>query len=280
MGKPRYARGVSAVRLIATDLDGTLVHSDGSITPRSRAALVAAEAAGIDVVFVTGRPLRWATDVFDHVGRHGFAIVSNGALVWDVTAAEPALERPIPVDVLAEVARLLRAAVPGSHFAVETLGGIALESGFVERYPMPAGTRRGHFEEIADAPAYKLLVRHEELGTQEFWDAAREAVGHLVEVVWSSTTPLLEISARGVTKASTLGVFCADRGIDAAEVVAFGDMPNDLDMLAWAGTSYAMANAHPSVRSVADRIAGSNDEDGVAEIIEQLLDTTLRTRGG
>ncbi|MFL6060595.1 MAG: HAD family hydrolase, partial [Marmoricola sp.] len=106
-----------SVRLVATDLDGTLVHSDGSITPRSRAALAAAEEAGIDVVFVTGRPLRWADEVFEHVGGHGFAIVSNGALVWDVTAGEPALERAISIEVLAQVADRLRTAVPGSHFA-------------------------------------------------------------------------------------------------------------------------------------------------------------------
>jgi Cof subfamily protein (haloacid dehalogenase superfamily) len=268
------------VRLVATDLDGTLVHSDGTITSRSRAALTAAEVAGIDVVFVTGRPLRWAEDVFEHVGGHGFAIVSNGALVWDVTRSVPALERPIPVETMAEVAALLRARVPGSHFAVETIEGIALESGFLERYPVPDETVRGSFEEIARVPAYKLLVRHEELGPQEFWDVAEEVVGHLVETVWSSTTTLLEMSALGVTKASTLEKFCAERGIAAAEVVAFGDMPNDIAMLAWAGTSYAMANAHPTVQAIATRLAPANDEDGVAQVIESILDRRSSTPAG
>lgn len=261
------------VRLIATDLDGTLVHSDGSVTARTRAALRAAEDRGIDVVFVTGRPLRWAEDVFEHVGGHGFAIISNGALTWDVTRSAAYLERPIPVDVLAAVAEGLRTAVPGTHFATETLEGIALEEGFLERYPMPAGTPRGPFDQIADRPALKLLARHEELGPQEFWDAAELAVGHLVEVVWSSATTLLEMSARGVTKASTLELFCAERGVTADEVVAFGDMPNDLPLLAWAGTSYAMANAHPSLLEATDLVAPPNDEDGVAQVIERILDT-------
>ncbi|RNL62068.1 HAD family phosphatase [Nocardioides marmoriginsengisoli] len=269
-----------SVRLVATDLDGTLVHSDGSITARTRAALVAAENAGVDVVFVTGRPLRWAEDVFEHVGGHGFAIVSNGALLWDVTAAAPALERPIPVATILEVAALLRAAVPGSHFAVETVDGIALETGFLERYPVPDGARRGPLDEIARVPAYKLLVRHEELGPQEFWDAAELAVGHLVEIVWSSTTTMLEVSARGVTKASTLERFCGERGIAAAEVVAFGDMPNDIPMLAWAGTSYAMANAHPTVQAIATRLAPPSDEDGVAQVIESILDSRSSTPAG
>src|SRR5690348_6282169 len=138
------------VRLIATDLDGTLVHSDGSITARSQAALLAAEAAGIEVVFVTGRPLRWAKDVFDHVGGHGHAIVSNGALIWDVASSSPYLVRAIEPDVAAQIADRIRTAVPGTNFAVETLAGIALETGFMERYPVPPGSRRASFAEIAD----------------------------------------------------------------------------------------------------------------------------------
>ncbi|MCW2785134.1 MAG: HAD-superfamily hydrolase, subfamily [Marmoricola sp.] len=264
---------IPPVRLVATDLDGTLVRSDGSISERTRAVLLAAEAAGIDVVFVTGRPLRWAEDVFEHVGGHGFAIVSNGALVWDVANARPHLFRPIDPSVSVQVAERLSTAVPGSRYAAETMSGIALENGFLERYPVPEGSGRGTVAEILAVPALKLLVRHEELEPQEFWDRAREAVGDLVEITWSSATTLLEMSAYGVTKASTLEVFCAERGIDAAEVVAFGDMPNDLAMLAWAGTSYAMANAHPSVHAVADHVAATNDEDGVAQVIEQLLDS-------
>lgn len=260
------------MRLVATDLDGTLVRSDGSISARTADALIAAEDAGIDVVFVTGRPLRWAEDVFGYVGGHGFAIVSNGALVWDVAKTAVQRIRAIEPAVAFEVTERLRNAVPESHFAVETQGGIALEHGFMERHPIPPGTVRGTAAEILTAPAFKLLARHESLPPQEYWDRAISAVGDLVEVTWSSATTLLEMSAYGVTKASTLALFCAERGISAAEVVAFGDMPNDLPMLQWAGTSYAMANAHPSVRAVATHIAGTNDEDGVAQVIEQLLD--------
>jgi Cof subfamily protein (haloacid dehalogenase superfamily) len=261
------------VRLVATDLDGTLVHSDGSVTARTRAALVAAEDAGIAVVFVTGRPLRWAEEVFEHVGGLGLAVVSNGALVWDVGRATVHLLRPIDPGTGLEVARRIREAVPGSHFAVETLAGIALEDGFLERNPVPDGSVRGSVERIFTNPAVKLLARHETLGPQEFWDRAADAVDSLVEVTWSSTTSLLEMSAAGVTKASTLALLCADRGIAAEDVVALGDMPNDLPMLAWAGTSYAMANAHPTVRAAADHVAPANDDDGVAQVIESLLDS-------
>src|SRR5689334_16324043 len=214
------------VRLIATDLDGTLVHSDGSITARTQAALLAAEAAGIEVVFVTGRPLRWAKDVFDHVGGHGHAIVSNGALIWDVATSSPYLVRAIDPPDAVRIADRIRDAVPGTHFAVETLAGIALEAGFMERYPVPPGTLRGTFAEIADGPVLKILARHEELEPQPFWDTALEVAGDLAEITWSSATTLLEISGHQVTKASTLEVFAAERGIGPEGVVAFGDMPD------------------------------------------------------
>jgi HAD superfamily hydrolase (TIGR01484 family) len=264
------------VRLVATDLDGTLVHSDGSVTARTCAALVAAEEAGITVVFVTGRPLRWAEEVFEHVGGHGLAILSNGAVVWDVAAASTHLLRPIQPTTGIEVARRIRQAVPDSHFAVETLEeGIALEPGFLERHEVPDGSARGPIEQIFARPAVKLLARHETLGWQDFWARAADAVDGLVEITWSSSTTLLEMSAAGVTKASTLALLCAELGISADEVLAVGDMPNDIAMLTWAGTSYAMANAHPLVRDAAQHVAAANDDDGVAQVLESLLDSRV-----
>ena len=240
-------------RLVATDLDGTLVRSDGSISERTRAVLAAVEARGVPVVFVTGRPLRWAEEVFEHVGDHGLAVVSNGALVWDVAADRPRLRREIDPETARRVVAELRAAVPGSTFAVETVAdGISLEPAFMERHPLPDGARRAPVEELLSRPLLKLLARHEELGPQDYWDAAEAAVGHLMTITWSSTSTLLEMSGPDVTKASTLALLARDLGVEAEDVIAFGDMPNDLPMLVWAGTSYALANAHPSVLAVVD----------------------------
>lgn len=259
------------IKLVATDLDGTLLDSQGKVSDRTREALLAVEAAGVEVVFVTGRPLRWAREVFEYVGGHGLAIISNGALVWDVARDEMQRLRPIgPAEGLA-AARLIRDAIPDTHFAVETLEGIALEEWFMERYPVPDGARRGSLEEIFDRPAVKLLARHESLDPQEFWDLARDAVGERLVTTWSSATTLLECSAPGVTKASTLALLCAERGISADEVIAFGDMPNDIPLLGWAGSSYAMSNAHPTVIEAADHVASSNDDHGVAVVLEALL---------
>jgi HAD superfamily hydrolase (TIGR01484 family) len=257
--------------LVATDLDGTLVGSDGTVSARTQEVLAELDRRDVPVVFVTGRPLRWAADVFDHVGGHGLAVISNGALVWDVARREPVLLRTIdPVDGL-EVCARIRSAVPGSTFAVETLAGIALETEFLERHPVPDGSRRGPIADLFTEPALKLLARHEELGYQEFWDRSVEAVGDLAVVTWSSASSLLEISAAGVTKATTLGLVCEDLGIAPDEVIAFGDMPNDIAMLTWAGTSYAMADAHPTVVAAAAHLAPGHDDDGVARVLTEVF---------
>src|SRR5699024_10649165 len=102
---------------------------------------------------------------------------------------------------------------------------------------------RGPLEEISGGAVVKLLARHPELGPQEFWEVVEAAVGTRVTTTWSSVGSLVEMSAFGVTKASTLAALCSELGVDSSEVVAFGDMPNDLPLLEWAGTSYAMGNA-------------------------------------
>jgi Cof subfamily protein (haloacid dehalogenase superfamily) len=262
-------------KLVATDLDGTLVRSDNTVSAYTQEVLSQLDEGGVPVVFVTGRPLRWAEDVFDHVGGHGLAVISNGALVWDVAKREAVLTRTIDPVVGVEVCELIRAAVPGSAFAVETLDGISLEPDFRERHPVPEGTRRGAIAELLTdgwaEPALKILARHEELGYQEFWDRAAAAIGDRAVITWSSTSSLLEISAAGVTKATTLAVLCEDLGIAPDEVIAFGDMPNDLAMLAWAGTSYAMADAHPTVVAAAAHLAPGHDDDGVARVLASVF---------
>ncbi|HET6625359.1 MAG TPA: Cof-type HAD-IIB family hydrolase [Nocardioidaceae bacterium] len=258
------------LKLVATDLDGTLLHTDGTVTARTRDALTAVEDMGVTVVFVTGRPIRWMDDLWEHVGGHGLAICSNGGIVYDVHARAVSRARTIPVGVGIEVADVLREAITGTTFAVEKTDGFAKEPGFMPRVP-PTDLTVGPLEEIFDGTTVKLLARHEELEPEAFWAQVESKVGHLVTTTWSSTGALVEISAAGVTKASTLELLCDERGLGAQDVVAFGDMPNDLPMLAWVGTSYAMANAHPMVRELADRVAPSNEDDGVAATLEELF---------
>jgi hydroxymethylpyrimidine pyrophosphatase-like HAD family hydrolase len=260
------------IRLVATDLDGTLLHSDGSVTDRTRRALTAVEKLGVTVVFVTGRPIRWMDDLWQHVGGHGLAVCSNGGIVYDVHEHEVRRARTIPVGIGLEVADILRTRIPGTTFAIERTDGFAKEPGFMPRLPPPPDLAQGPLDRILDDRAVKLLARHEELGPERFWEQVESEVGHLVTTTWSSVGALVEMSAAGVTKASTLQMVCEERGIASHEVVAFGDMPNDLPMLEWAGTSYAMVNAHDSVRALAAHVAPANDEDGVAQVLERLFD--------
>ena len=120
-------------------------------------------------------------------------------------------------------------------------------------------------------PVVKLLAQHDEMEPEAFWANVHSAVGDLVTTTWSSEHAMVEISAHGVTKASTLASLAADLGLGPEDVLAFGDMPNDIAMLEWAGLSYAMANAHPLALDAASHRAGTNDEDGVARVLEVIF---------
>ncbi|MFM9369001.1 Cof-type HAD-IIB family hydrolase [Streptomyces sp. Da 82-17] len=269
------------IRLIATDLDGTLLRDDKSVSPRTVAALAAAEEAGIEVFFVTGRPARWMDVVSDHVHGHGLAICGNGAAVVDLHGGTGnhrfVKVRAIRPDVALDVVATLRAAAPGTSFAVERTGGIHHELAYPPLHLDPAVTIAPAEKllaadcDLADQPILKILAHHGELSPDAFLALARTAVGETANVTRSSPTALLEISAAGVSKASTLALCCTERGIVPDEVVAFGDMPNDVEMLSWAGTSYAMGNAHPDVVAAASGRTVANNDDGVAVVIERIL---------
>ncbi|MGW0737408.1 Cof-type HAD-IIB family hydrolase [Streptomyces sp. NPDC002851] len=271
-------------RLIATDLDGTLLRDDKSVSDRTVAALAAAEEAGVEVFFVTGRPARWMDVVSDHVHGHGLAICGNGAAVVDLHGGPDTHRfvkvRPLDRDPALSVVDILRTAAPGTSFAVERTSGIHHELAYPPMHLDPAVTIAPAEKLLAefpadpsagDQPVLKLLAHHAELSPDEFLGLARTAIGDTASVTRSSPTALLEISGPGVSKASTLALCCAERGIAPAEVVAFGDMPNDIEMLTWAGRSYAMGNAHPDVLAAASARTDPNNEDGVALVIEQLL---------
>ncbi|MFD8325269.1 Cof-type HAD-IIB family hydrolase [Streptomyces lydicus] len=290
---PRAPEPSVAPRLIATDLDGTLLHDDKTVSDRTIAALAAAERAGIEVFFVTGRPARWMGVVSDHVHGHGLAICANGAAVVDLHRGGRIVEvSPLERTIALDVVEALRNAAPGTSFAVERTSGIHYEPQYPPLLLDPAavvapaekllaedfvtplsatGSAGDPAPAFPDQPVIKLLAHHPDLEPDAFLALARTVAGHLASFTRSSPTALLEISGPGVSKAGTLAHCCAERGISPEEVVAFGDMPNDMEMLAWAGTSYAMANAHPEVLAATTGRTASNNDDGVAVVIEQLV---------
>lgn len=256
--------------LVATDLDGTLLRSDGTVSALTRSVLLGLADRGVPVVFVTARPLRWLDDLRPLAGVTGLAVVSNGALTYDLRARRPARVAGLSPDSGLALAGRISRRVPAAAFAIETLDGIALTPEYDEPNPVPPGSPVGPLARVWTGPALKLLVRAPGVSPETLRSGVADAVAERAVATWS-IPELVEISARGVDKASGLAALCADLGVPASRVAAFGDMPNDLPMLAWAGASYAMGNAHPEVRAAARHVVPSNDGDGVARTLARIF---------
>jgi Cof subfamily protein (haloacid dehalogenase superfamily) len=260
-------------RLVATDIDGTLIHTDGTLSARTIEVL---GALPVPTVLVTGRPVRWLKQLYDQLPEPLPAICANGAVVYDPDTDEILRADPLSVDLLLDVTKRLREAIPDISLAVEVEDGRAFWyeeawpvrwSGELERVRVLATP-----EDLTSVPAVKLLGRSESHPPDEFYELVSRTLGEVATTTHSSSSALVEISAAGVTKAAGLAWLCEREGIAAEDVIAFGDMPNDVPMLTWAGHSVAMANAHPAVREVADDVTLTNDEDGVAEYLRDAFD--------
>jgi Cof subfamily protein (haloacid dehalogenase superfamily) len=266
------AAGERPVKLVASDLDGTLVRSDHTLSDRTVAVL---DAVPVPLVLATGRPIRWLTRIYERLSRPPIAVVANGAAVYDPERDELLHSAPLSADELAHACAVLRETIPDAAFGVELDGGRRLlhEAAHpVGEFEYRFGTKREvELAELVAQPAAKLLVRAGQRDADEFTALVSAALSGVYEATHSSTTGLVEISAAGVTKASGLAWVAARLGVEADEVVAFGDMPNDVPMLAWAGRGVAVANAHPAVREAADEVTASNDDDGVVRWLERNL---------
>lgn len=259
------------IRLVASDLDGTLLRGDLTVSERTRKAIHEARRAGIAFVAVTGRPARSVRVLNERLGLEGIAVCANGAVLYD-------LDNDVMLDqtlLTAEVARRfvegIRRTAPGVSFAWEDAEGFGCEPTW-GRDPMTPIDRVAYGDplELIQAPLLKVLARHRGMDFDELAGRAREIAGEEAVVTWS-TRQVIEVSAAGVTKAFALERVCRRLGIPAGEVIAVGDMANDLSMLAWAGRSVAVANADPAVLAEVDEVTASNDDDGVALILERVL---------
>jgi len=275
-----YRVRVPRPRLVACDLDGTLLRSDRTVSARTIDAWHAAAAAGIELVVVTARPPRFfdlvGLDLFSDSsglsGGAGVAVCANGALVYDPSSRTVVDIRPLAL-AAAEKIVATRFDVGPLGFAVETGTRVVAEPGFRRSFEGDPHLLASTFEELwhHGTPIVKLLAWSSSFAADAVAFSLRGVHGSLVECTFSGGRGLVELSAPGVTKVSALASLCEARGISPDEVVAFGDMPNDLAMLQWAGTGYAVANAHPSVLALGLPRTASNDEDGVALVLERLL---------
>lgn len=279
-------------RLLATDLDGTLLRSDLTVSDATRAALRDAhESTDCEVLLVTGRPPRWVPAALEATGYAGDVICANGAAVFHADTGIASAVAELDSATITTAMTTLRALVPEVEFdfAVEL---VALREGDPEfvfgtdyqpAWAPPPGSIRS--TELESWPGViKLLGRARPKSghaIDALWQRAVPALSGVVEVTHSNSRDLLlEMSPAGVSKASTLAQMVQGLDVSRANVVAVGDMPNDLPMLAWAGIGCAVANAHPLVRDAVEVILPSNDDDGVALALHSLISDSISTLGG
>jgi Cof subfamily protein (haloacid dehalogenase superfamily) len=265
-------------RAIATDLDGTLLRSDGSVSPRTRAAVDAAEDAGWLFVIATGRPPRWIPPVVEQLGERGLVVCANGASIYDPARHELVARNDLPVEVVASLVDDLQASLPGAILGFEQglrfVGDEAIERADPRLLQMwkDAGMQIGPIRDFLTEGVTKLIVRLPDDAPAGSAARVQGVVGDRALVTHSTNETFLELSRADVHKASTVERLLEDAGVAAGEVVAFGDMPNDRELVEWAGWGVAMGNGHPELRAVADEVTASNDDDGVAVVLERLLD--------
>lgn len=259
-------------RLIATDLDGTLLRSDDTVSERTRDALAAATSAGAAHLVVTGRAVPWTRHILDELGYDGLAVCGQGAQVYDAGAhrllTSVTLDRQLAgvalAKIEAEVGPLyLAASRDGLDGEVLTGPGYALKG----RLPAVPFTDAG---DLWAAPLNKIYIQHPTLSDDELAEAATRAAGGFVTVTMAGAG-IVELLPLGLSKATGLSLAARRLGVKPAETIAFGDMPNDLPMFAWSARGVAMANGHAELRAVADEVTASNDEDGIAVVLERLL---------
>ena len=262
-------------KLIGTDLDGTIVAHYGFISERTKIAFAAANAAGVHIYFVTGRPIRWMKEIAENF-NFGLGICGNGAMLYDFKEEKILEEWLFSVEAQLETVKRLRELIPHVTFAVEVDQQFHREKKYVPRWDIGADNVGAEkIEELIKRPALKMLARcaHGEFTSDQMLALASKALVGIATVTHSnSTDSLLEISADGVSKGATLAKMAARHGLTAADCVTFGDNPNDFSMLSWAGRSWAMADGHPDLMKYAKFQTDAHQEAGVAKVIERLLE--------
>jgi len=267
-----------SIRLIATDLDGTLLGDDGAVSPRTRAALDSARDAGIATIPVTARQPIGLRPIAAQAGFTDWALCGNGAYGVHLTTGEHLFAEEIPPAVQRELADALNSVLPGLVYAsVRDAGeGFVAQEGYAtlarlsdhKRDPETMGGVP--LADVLALPSLKLVIRHPSVSIPEIY-AALQSLGLTGFEATLSGAPFVEVMAEGVTKATGVAQVCERLGIDRSDVLAFGDALNDLEMLRWAGRGVAVGNAIDVVRDAAGEVAPSNADDGVAQVIERML---------
>jgi len=260
--------------MIATDIDGTMLRSDHSLSDTVRRSLWSAKEAGIHVVPATGRPFTVARDVLQALGLPDYWIFSNGAITYHAQTDEIIRGYWIDRSVVEWLIPSLRLAIPGIEFALEGERNASYEAKF--RMVVPGIPDTYEAEQVDDVAEHfpdriqKILAFQPDMQLDDLFQQVSAATDSRVVASYSGME-FIELSASMVTKASALDELVVQLGIEPAEVAAFGDNHNDIPMLNWAGRAFAMGNASDDAKQAADHVIGANDDDGLAEAIDQIV---------
>lgn len=264
---------MSRTRLVALDVDGTLMSYDGVISADVRSTLTGLVEAGVHVVLSTGRSAHSAVAVAQDLGlTHGWVVCSNGAVTArldpDVVGGWT-VARSVTFDA-GPALRAIAMEIPDALFAVEHLG-----VGFLVSAPFPDGELTGDttvvpFDDLASSPVTRVVIRAPEATPEEFHDIVERVGLHEVTyaVGWSAW---LDLTPGGVSKASALEEVRRDLAVEPYETLAIGDGENDVEMLRWAACGVAMGHAGAVVRAAADEVTGTIEDDGAVAVLRRVL---------
>lgn len=259
--------------LVASDIDGTLLLNWKPISTVTIDAIHRCQDAGIPFVLVTGRPMRWLAPIAEQIPDLGRVVCLNGAVVYDIASQSIVDAHTIDAQTLTEITAAVRVDHPEARFAYETLNGGFIDREFVTGRPREASII-DDVSELAGEDVVKVLVRLETSDSQAMHDLIDPLVDGTCHASFSEPdNGLVELAPFGITKAKTLSDLCDHLGVARAQVMAFGDMPNDIEMLSWAGHGVAMGNALGSVKAIAAAVTEAVDDDGVARYLDAVLDT-------
>lgn len=265
-------------KLVVSDVDGTLLDQRERVSPRMRRMIGEMVRKGTVFTLASGRPARWLFPVLDQINVRPVVVCANGAVIYDSALDRVVHAETLSPEVQRDIVGSLRAMDPELGFAAERVGRSAFDREgelfcVTENYDHAWATEEHTvipWQQLVSLPAVKLLVRDHRRSSAALYDAIAPHIDPaLAHATFSWEGGLVEISAPGVSKRSALQWVAESLGVGAEDVVVFGDMPNDLEMLGWAGTGVAMGNAHAEVKAAADTVTLSNDEDGVAEYLGQ-----------
>ena len=255
-------------RLVALDIDGTLVDSSNEMSPAVHEVVLAIRDAGIETVISTGRAIPGVMDTVGKLGfTEGYAVASNGAVVFTYD----------PVDVIhavtfdaSDAVRRVMEQVPDAIVAVEEVG-----TGFRVNRPFPEEEFSGQFvvddvETLIAEPVTRVVIRSTDHTPAEFTALVHD-LGLTGTNYFIGYSAWLDLAPEGVSKASGLEVVCERLGIGRADVLAVGDGNNDIEMLEWAGRGVAMGHGPDTLKAAADAVTGGIDEDGLATELKQYL---------